>query len=97
MAPSSLTQLLVGLTQHAAPLAHTDSLEDFKQQAHGVCSSIQLLPQQLSAVRGELQALDAGSWQHFANAGVVAADVAKWVLVCLLVLWWSQWRQAHNM
>lgn len=76
---SGLTQLLLDFSQHAAPLAHTESLEDFKQQARGVCSEVQFTPQQLNAVRGELQALESSSWQHLGSEGVVAADVAKWV------------------
>jgi len=74
---SSLTELLVQLTQHAAPLAHTESLEDFKQQARGVCRDVQFSPQQLSAVRGQLQALDGSSWQQLADVGMVAADAAE--------------------
>lgn len=77
MAPSDLTQLLLDFTQHAAPLAHTESLEDFKQQARGVCRDVQVTPQQLNAVRGELQALGPASWTQLASDGVVAADVAK--------------------
>lgn len=73
----SLSQLLVELTQHAAPLAHTESLEDFKKQARTVCSSVDLTPQQLHAVRPALQALDSSDWQELASAGVVAAEVAK--------------------
>lgn len=72
-----LTQLLLEFTQHAAPVAHTESLEDFKQQARGVCRDVQVTPQQLNAARGQLQALGSSSWQQLASDGVVAADVAK--------------------
>jgi hypothetical protein len=72
-----LSQLLLDFTQHAAPLAHTESLEDFKQQARGVCRDVQFTPQQLNAVRGQLQALGSSSWQQLGVDGVVAADVAR--------------------
>jgi hypothetical protein len=74
---SDLSQLLLEFTQHAAPLAHTESLEDFKQQARGVCRDVQFTPQQLNAVRGQLHALGSSSWQQLGVDGVVAADVAR--------------------
>lgn len=74
---TDLTQLLLGFTRHAAPLANTESLEDFKQRAKGVCGDVQLSPQQLNAVRSQLQALSSSSWQELGSDGVVAADVSK--------------------
>jgi hypothetical protein len=73
-----LSQLLLDFSQHAAPLAHTESLEDFKQQARGVCAEVQFSPQQLHAVRDQLQALGSSGWQQFGADGVVPTDVARW-------------------
>lgn len=73
-----LSQLLLDFSQHAAPLAHTESLEDFKQQARGVCAEVQFSPQQLHAVRDQLQALGSSGWQQFGSDGVVPTDVARW-------------------
>lgn len=73
-----LSQLLLDFSEHAAPLAHTESLEDFKQQARGVCAEVQFSPQQLHAVRDQLQALGSSGWQQFGSDGVVPTDVARW-------------------
>ena len=76
-------KLLKELTDAAAPLAHAESLEDFKEQGKHVCKTCSSVsPQQLDLVRSELKknedAQDAsGMWQLLADKGVSMPDVAQ--------------------
>jgi hypothetical protein len=73
----TLGALLVALTQHAAPLAHAESLEDFKEQGKHVCTACSLGPAQLAGVRAQLAAMGDGDWQALADEGVAMPEVAK--------------------
>jgi hypothetical protein len=74
-----LAQLLVGLTEEAAPLAHAESLDEFKAQGRHVARSCQLTPQQLAGARAALQAMGSSDWGDLARAGVALPDAAKCV------------------